>query len=66
METLTLTAPTELVETAISAIQFVLFIITTTLQGMIALATVCFLCWAVFLSVTVPYMTIKSIFTKNK
>ena len=66
MNDITLTLPAELLETIFNIVDCVLFMISCALKGALALWLICFTLWVACMALTVPYMTIKSILTKNK
>ena len=65
MNDITLSIPAEFVETLISIIEFLLFIAACMIKGAAMLWGICFVIWIACMALTVPYMTIKSLLTKD-
>lgn len=66
MNDVTLSIPSELVETLINMLEFILFIAACMVKGAITLWVICFSLWIVGMLLTGTYMTIKSMLTTNK
>ena len=65
MNDITLSIPAEFVETLISIIEFLLFIAACMIKGAAMLWGIFFVLWIAFTALTVPYLTIKSLLTKD-
>tara|TARA_R110002050_G_scaffold193017_1_gene327867 strand:- start:527 stop:724 length:198 start_codon:yes stop_codon:yes gene_type:complete len=65
MTDITLSIPSELVETLINMLEFILFIAACMVKGAAMLWGICFVIWVACMALTVPYMTIKSILNKD-
>jgi hypothetical protein len=65
MNDITLSIPAEFVETLISIIEFLLFIAACMIKGAAMLWGICFVIWIACMALTVPYLTIKSLLTKD-